>query len=66
MEKFRTGGASVREYCPQLTKEDCCRCGLCLIAHLACLTAFALLPLAWASQLTSDLYRTCCMLQGVL
>lgn len=25
VEKFRTGGASVREYCPQLTKEDCCR-----------------------------------------
>jgi hypothetical protein len=64
VEKFRTGGASVREYCPQLTKEDCCRSEQCLIAHLACLTAFASLslPLACASQLTSELYRTaaCC------
>jgi hypothetical protein len=64
VEKFRTGGASVREYCPQLTKEDCCRCGRCMIAHPACLTAFASLPspLACASSLTSELYRTaaCC------
>ena len=26
VEKFRTaGGPAVREYCPHLTKEDCCR-----------------------------------------
>ena len=25
VEKFRTGGASVREYCPHLTKEACRR-----------------------------------------
>ncbi len=25
VEKFRMGGTSVKEYCPQLTKEDCCR-----------------------------------------
>lgn len=26
VDKFRTGGAAVKEYCPQLTSEDCCRC----------------------------------------
>lgn len=25
VEKFRMGGTAVKEYCPQLTKEDCCR-----------------------------------------
>lgn len=38
VEKFRTGGASVREYCPQLTKADCCRCAntpACFMSRVA-------------------------------
>ena len=27
VKRFKTeGGSSIREYCPSLTKDDCCRC----------------------------------------